>query len=921
MGENRVRGLILAEKPSLGRIIQASVTRLSSKGMLKDTFDVAMFRGHSVGLMEPREYGGKWDARWSWEMLPVIPETFRYKVTDRETYSALKKKLDTGHYDFLVNACDPDREGNHIFTLFYNQTGSKLPYKRFWSNELTDDKVDAALMHLRYEGDGLLPDLKCQTEAAVMRARFDWLFGMNCTIAGTLAMGSTAKIGRVKTPTLAILAKREDEIANFVPETRYELEAEYAEGFTGTLFGKDGTVSFASPNGFADIKAKLGNTAEVVSAEKKTEKSNPPELYNLSVLQGDASQRFGLGPDATLATVQSLYEKKILSYPRTDCRRVGSDTAKSFPELLKRVATDTALAQFCGTVTPQAVAQTERNRNVVDDAALKEGGHYALIPTLTYPEWGTLTADEKNILDLVYRRFLAVFMPPALTDKMQVVTSNNGYTFRSSGKHAADPGWQALYINSKDTLLPPLAKGQKVSVKGFRPAEKTTKPPKRYSDGDLVLAMANPVKFLADAGYKNILNAVKGIGTEATRAKIISSLVSDGYAELKTAKGKGKASQFYVTPQGMALYHNFMDTDFTKVDMTGIWETKLASVAAGTMPAAQFDSEMREYTLSQIEAIKKGGEDGSIRKFSFADSAEVIGVCPHCGGSVVEGKSYYFCRNYRKTCDFIFKKDWYGARISVSEAKKILAGKKSKVYDMKSDGKEWKTSVEYVRCVKEDPKDGVRKDFGRVDFSPREDSTPAQAAAAKMRDSRRHAPVQIGNCPLCGKPVTYDGAKAECACGWHMYGTLKGAYLDDAAMKTLVSGGIVQAEFDRGNGEKAPGGLRLAGGVPSFLRAGVTEEQAAAEDAEAAARRHAPAEAGKCPKCRKKMMCDGAECRCPSCGHRFSMKMHGEWFTDAEAQALLSGQKVSKEFTWNSGKRSAADVKLEKGYPRFQFGK
>ena len=797
-----MKALILAEKVSLQRIISETYNKYRKD--FNVDYDFVAFNGHVVGLKEPREYDNdSWKSeKWYWEMLPINPSPFEYKITSKK-FNEIKKILENGHYDYIVNACDPEREGNHIFHLFYMYSGCKLPYKRFWTNELADEAVKKALLNLRYEGDGKLPDLKRLTNTALLRAWFDYLVGMNVTIACSLAMSKTAKIGRVKTPTQFIVCKREEEIANFKSTTRYELSVNYIEKFSGTLFDKDGNISFVAPTGFNDIKSKLGKTAIVTSMDKKQEKTNPPSLFNLSGLQSAASKEYGYDINSVLEIAQSLYEKKVLSYPRTDCTAIGSETAKQFSVLLKSVSSYSDLIPYINAIPNSKLIEVSNNKNYVNDAALAEGGHYALIPTSNAPNWNQLTEMEANILKMVYKRFFSIFMPPVLTNKMQVITTNNGFTFKSSGKTVIDKGWQVLYnVESKDTMLPPLNKGDVVNVKNYEVKDITTKPPKRYTDGDLVELMANPIKFLEDEGYKDVLKGIKGIGTEATRANIILDLFKSGYIEAKA--GKGKTKLLYATPLGMTIYQNFKKFDFAKVDMTGIWETKLAQVQTGNLNPPQFEKEMREYVLNQIDIIKNATD---IKKVSYSDTAKSIGICPKCNiANVVEGKSYFFCQKYKNGCDFIIPKNLYGAKITTTEVKKILARKETKPLEMsiidKATGKkkEWTCPI----CYNPEKQgiDFVRKQKGNSSYVSQ--GTP------------------IGLCPKCKKEqALYHGSCCKCdgpnGCGWFVSSNLKGTTFTKEEFKKLFDGEIVNKKFTWTSGKSSNANVKLENERINFL--------------------------------------------------------------------------------------------------------
>ena len=770
-----MRALLIAEKPSLQRQIQAVYHTMSG---FPDNIDFATFAGHCVGLQNPKEYGvykGKdWSSKkWSWDMLPIIPDEFRYKVIadKQKMYRDLKNKLDIGHYDYIINACDPDREGNHIFHLFYMLTGCKLPVKRFWTNDLMESSIEHALTHLRYEGDGVLPDLKHLTEAAVLRAQFDWLCGMNFTIASSLQMHQTAKVGRVKTATLAILAKREEEIKNFKPVTTYELEVLYQEGFTGVLFDEDGNVRFKTEEDVNPILKELNPKEAVVKdLTKKKEKTNAPQLYKLSDLQVEASKYFGYNADRVLAIAQSLYEKKLLSYPRTDCRHIGTALTDKFPKLLASVACLSELKDEVDHITKKEMDQVKKNSRYVNDKELEKSGHYALVPTEVKPDFSKLPTEESNILTLVYKRFLAIFLPPMETEKTTIITENNGYTFKSNGKILLEKGWTRIYkTSSADTLLPAMKKGNIVHVKDFQTAEKVSTPPSRYTEGTLIAVMENPAKFLQNDSLKAIIKEREGIGTPATRAGIVAQLITDGY--ISKRKGKGKAEQIYVEPAGMLIYSNVKDKEFSSVDMTGIWEEKLSAVAEGRMPFADFDTEMREYVLNMLDDIKKT----SMKTASFATTAKAIGTCPKCGKSVVVGKKYYLCEDYKNGCDFIMGMELHGAKITETEAKKLLAGKPSKEFTFHYQGRTWKKRLEIKN--------------GQVQYEGSSKGNEIQETCV---------------CPKCGgqMKITPHGAFCENE-DVKLYRKVKDAEFTNEELLKLIEGEQVEKTFTWNNGKKS----------------------------------------------------------------------------------------------------------------------
>ena len=774
------RALLIAEKPSLMREIQTVYNKINHP----DSIDFMAFAGHTMSLCEPNDYCDEWAAKWDWNQLPMVPTTWRTKVSADKTslYASIRNKLDSGHYDYIINACDPDREGQAIFQYVYDHLKCKLPIKRFWTNDLTEGAIEKSLCNLRYSGDGLKPDLDNLTMASMLRGRFDWLVGMNMTRAATLKMHSTVRTGRVKTPTLAIIVKRELEIRNFKPVTTFELVSNYKEGFSGVLFDDEGNVSFTTKDGADKIIKALGDQALVESVTKSTAKTAPPTLYKLSDLQIDTSKMFGYGADKTLELVQSLYEKKVLSYPRTDNRCISSALAKDFDKLLASVACIPELESYAkAAIGDKALlAKVAKDKKYVDDAKLAESGHYAIVPTTVRPNLNSLSVDEKNVLITVYKRFLSIFLPPLVEEKTVVVTNNNDYKFKTNGKVLVDKGFMVLYNNQfNDTNLPALKKGQKVNVKNFEMKEKTSTPPQRYSDGTLINVMDNPIKFLDDESLKNIMKEKHGIGTEATRANIISELVKNGYIE---KKGKGKVEYIYATETGISIIQNLTGMDITSVDLTGIWEEKLQKIEQGAMSAKDFEKEMIAFVSKSITDIK----EANMGQVFSSDKFPVVGVCPKCGGAVHEGKNSYFCANYKKTCDFAVSNKILNTKISATEIKKVLSGKKSKEYEFtKNDGKKFKA------CLALDQNNNVSFAFG---------DKPATSTGAK--------PATDMVCPICGKPIKDTGKFFLCTdyknpCTFLVSHEFNGATITASDLKKLLNGETLTKEFTWKSGKKS----------------------------------------------------------------------------------------------------------------------
>lgn len=671
------RVLLIAEKPSLMREIQSVYNKYS----FPDSIDFESFAGHTLELKKPGEYNPEWGKKiWDWDMIPMIPNEFEYKVSKEKInlYNRLKNKIETGHYDFIVNACDPDREGEHIFRSFMEKTNCKLPCKRFWTNDLTNESIKKQLDNLRSSNEDFFVNLG---HASKLRAEFDWLIGINLTVVGSLSMKNVVKLGRVKTPTLKILVDRELEIRNFKPTTYWQLEGLF-KGYNGTYFNEDGVVKFKGKEEADKIIKNLKKEAIVQDIEKKTQAETAPALYSLNSLQSDASSIYGFAIDKTKAIAQSLYEKKITSYPRTDNPCISSQLVAEFPKMLKPLTVFPELKDLAekAIVDKKTHLAISKNTKYVNDKKMAESGHFAITPTGVVPNLSTLTPDELKILDLVYRRFLAIFLPPKKVSKTTIISNNNNYLFRTTGAILLDKGYSILYkTSSNDVMLPNVNKGDKIDFLGTKLNEKTTTPPPRYTDGTLVSVLENPIKFLNDGNLKDILRANKGIGTTATRDTIVNGLIADNYIERK--KARGKAEYLYATDKGISIIENIKDFDIAQVDMTGTWEEKLGEVEQGILDTKTFKDEMIKYVLKSIDDFKSG------KLNQVANNVSFIGACPKCNKQVKETKDYYICSGYKQSCDFIFNKTFLGTKIPTKEMAKILAGEVSKEFTFKKKDK------------------------------------------------------------------------------------------------------------------------------------------------------------------------------------------------------------------------------------------
>lgn len=689
------KALLIAEKPDLMRKIESVYKKNKAKIPYEITFTSQ--RGHLVTLLLPTEMD-EGLAKRSWEDLPIEPENYggwQYKLiheekqgkflTSEERYYEIKKEIDSGKYDFVIHAGDPDQEGELLVRTVLVYANNVLPVKRFWTNDLTEGHILKALLNLKDDdNDAMLTNL---LDAAYARQHSDWRFGMNISRAASLKMNAQISCGRVKTPILAIVCKREEEIRNFKPKTVYGLKAKYAEGFDGTLFDKkqivkfdenasedqkNGIVWFDTREEAEAVKNTLGDTATIVSYKTKRTETFAPKLYKLATAQIDAG-KMGYNDTETLDTIQSLYEREYLSYPRTDCEYLSSD--EDFETILESLSTLEEYQDYCDGIFESEIERVRHSKKWINDKALQEAGHSALRPTTNVPDMGELTKKERDIYLMIVNRFVAMFLPPMIQDKTMVITKIDGKTFQSNGKTLVDPGYSVIF-NTKftDMMIPPHKEGDELAVSDIEIAEKTTVCPKRYTSPDLIAVCENPLKFLDDTSLKSLGKKLK-IGTPATRSGIIRQLI-DKNQYLAEEKEK-KTTYIYPTEKGEAIIDNLNGLQICRVDMTGLWEEQLELIRNGEKALAVLENEMKQNVRDMVEEIKN-----KEMKTIPEKNRKIIGVCPSCGKELLENEKGYYCAGYKDGCKLHAFKTAFGFTFTPAEFIMLIEGKMVKKGDV-----------------------------------------------------------------------------------------------------------------------------------------------------------------------------------------------------------------------------------------------
>ncbi|MDX6565414.1 MAG: topoisomerase [Gaiellales bacterium] len=575
--------LVICEKPSVARDLVAALPgRFAESNDLfeSDEYVIGFAVGHLVEQVDPDAYDARFK-RWKFEDLPIVPDEFRYEPRDAKAGKQLKSlhtAMRRKDIDGLVNACDAGREGELIFKLILQTAKVDKPVRRAWFSSMTKSAIRDAFENLRDDAE-----LRPLEDAARSRSESDWLIGMNATRAATTRIGSPrspVSLGRVQTPTLAMIVRRDLEINAFVPEDYWQVQAQFETAASERYLGmwQQGSSNRLKTAEEADRIAALAQGADAVveSVERKPLVEQPPLLYDLTTLQREANQRYGFTAKRTLAAAQGCYERhKVLTYPRTASRYISSDLVSSLPSVIGRVvAADPAYAKAAAAISGLALLPTAR---AVNDA--KVGDHHAIIPTDETHTLSGLSSDERRIYDMVARRFLAIFHPASESEQTVVWTAIGEERFRSRGKVLVVAGWRAAYgeealpadegkvEEDAEQRLPKLEEGQAVTCAEAEALAKQTKPPARYNESSLLRAMETAGKLVEDDEAAEAMKE-SGLGTPATRAATIERLIDAAYLE---REGK----QLRATPKAVGIITTLGDHDLTSPALTGEWERRL----------------------------------------------------------------------------------------------------------------------------------------------------------------------------------------------------------------------------------------------------------------------------------------------------------------------------------------------------------
>ena len=668
----------MTEKPSVA-ISYAKILGVHGRqdGYLEGNgYLVSWCVGHLVELAPPSAYGEQY-VKWNIADLPILPEKWQYLVSasTKKQFGILKKLMHRADVNTVVNSCDAGREGELIFRLVYEQAGCKKPVSRLWLSSMEDSAVRAGFANLKPS-----TEYEALYQAALCRERADWMVGINCSRLFSCLYGRPLAVGRVMTPTLAMTVEREAAIAAFVPKKFYTVALELTSGFVAS--SRRISEKAAAEKLLAGCREEMVSTIQKITRKEKAE--NPPPLYDLTTLQRDANRLLGYSAQQTLDYVQSLYEKQLTTYPRTDSCYIADEDEEMLEELAEE------LEDFLGFVSEDADDDVPRTRRTVNRQKVTD--HHAILPTrsMLQADLDALPKGERNILKLIIARTLMAVSKPFRYLETLLTTECAGEEFTAKGKEILEEGWKAVerkvladILNRKRefTALPQVEESE-CGILNAELKEGQTSPPKHFTEDTLLHSMETASADSMPEGVER-----QGIGTPATRAATIEKLVQKGFLE---RKGNKKTKVLLPTDKGKALI-TVMPEEIQSADMTADWETKLLRVERGEMEPETFMTEINDMISSLVNTTE------AVKGASALMKNKVIGVCPNCGNSVVEREKGYFCEN--RECRFVLWKDnaffkRLGKRMDAHVADRLLRDGRVRLKDCKSSkGKTYNATV------------------------------------------------------------------------------------------------------------------------------------------------------------------------------------------------------------------------------------
>lgn len=781
--------VVLTEKPSVARELAVFLGAGSRReGYFEGKgYQVTWALGHLVTLQEPEDYDPALK-KWSLATLPIIPERFKLKLLDdkgaRQQFAVIQRLFRAA--DELICATDAGREGELIFRYILELAGTAAkPARRLWLSSLTAAAIRDAFRRLRP-----LSDYDALAAAARCRSQADWIVGLNATRYYTVRHRDAGNllwsVGRVQTPVLALIVGRDDEIRAFKPEPFWELLTLYRK----VAFKYSGD-RFKTEEAARAIHDRVQDHPFTIQAiDRKEERELPPQLYDLTELQRDMNRRHGLSADATLKAAQALYEAQLITYPRTDSRYLTGDMKGQLPELLEKLTSH----------RPNEIARLDLrslafNGRIINDAKVRD--HHAILPTGKLP--GELPSAQRNVFEAVVTRLIAVFYPACRKEVTTVTGQSNDVPFRARGVRVLDPGWTVLYPARQDKKedeqeLPEFRPGESGPHEPFIKKGETT-PPKPYTEAALLGAMETAGKLVDDEALKEALKE-KGLGTPATRAAIIETLLTRGYI---TREKKILTA----TDAGRYLLALIRDRALKSPELTGEWEAKLREIENGRLDPGQFMTEIVRYT----EEIIRTGQT------TAADEAR-LGDCPRCGRPVIAGKRGFGCSGWREGCSFVLWKEYRGQPLDLAQIRELLQrrvllrpltleGTGEVILQLTATGAILEIPVPQGRPRGSTGKAKAgqtrrHRGMARQRKPAAESGTPDENTAETRSSSRRPSGTKtgraLGPCPLCGADVVEQERAFGCSgwrggCKFTIWKTIAGKKLSVRTVQALLRQG------------------------------------------------------------------------------------------------------------------------------------
>jgi DNA topoisomerase-3 len=795
--------VVVAEKPSVARDLAAFLKATSRhEGYFEGGgYQVTWAFGHLVELKEPADYDRSLK-KWSLDTLPFIPQKFELKLRGdkgaREQFAIVKRLLRAA--DGLICATDAGREGELIFRYILTLAGcTRKPAQRLWLSSLTPQAIQAAFRVLRplADYDNLYAAAKCRSEA-------DWIVGLNATRNYTVRYGAAGilwSLGRVQTPVLAMIVRRDDEIRTFKPHPFWELLTNYRQvcfRYAGDRFDKQQDAE--------DLLDRVSHHPLVIQkVERKPEKSLPPQLYDLTELQRDMNRRYGMSAADTLQCAQSLYESKLITYPRTDSRYLTTDMKKEVPGILRQLQSVKP-----GEVSKLDLQSLPFSGRIVNNQKVSD--HHAIIPTGAAP--GTLRDREQKVYEAIVVRFIAAFYPPCLKEVTTVDGVANDVPFRARGVRVVSPGWTELYPRKSaeqegedEQALPDFSPRESGPHEPFiKPGE--TSPPKHFTENTLLGAMDTAGKLVEEAELREALKE-KGLGTPATRAAIIETLLKRQYV-LREKKN------LLATDLGRYLVALVRDRNLKSPELTGEWESKLNRIEAGQTSPAGFMQEIAEYTRRIIQS----SDDVAIDE-------QRLGECPQCGQPVIAGKHAFGCSAWRAGCPFVLQPKYRDRDLDPRQIRELLQHGVISEPIQFGDDRRFVLSMLDSGAVVEIPvpqgDEQSRRKSTSGTTNRRNSARKPAAGKRSTRPTKEKAVTDLGSCPLCGAQIIEQKKSFSCSrwrdgCGLTIWKTMSGKRITSSMAKTLLRAGktSVLKGFKSKSGQPFSARLKLENGKVSF---------------------------------------------------------------------------------------------------------